>query len=243
MDSLGKRIRQFREYKGLSQSEMEKITGIKREYLSKIETSDLKNPTYLTLLKIAKGLGISIAELLQTAESITAKQEPVIEVVTNLRQDKRLKQGIEAGKFVAVPIVNGEIAAGTPTYITEGNVEDYALIFSSCIKPTTDFHRYRCVWVKKGSRSMSPVIEPGSLVCIDSYQRDPNLLNNKIVALRDPDGGCTIRCLKLENNYLLGIPENIKEYNPMVFPFNRKRATEKNPVVGRVVWYWNVIGD
>ncbi len=243
MDSLGRRIRKFREYKGLSQSEMEKITGIKREYLSKIETDDLKNPTYLTLLKISKGLGISIAELLQTAQSVTAKQEPVIEVVSSLKQDKRLKQGVEAGKYVAVPIINAEIAAGIPTYITEGNIEDYALIFSSCIKPTTDFHRYRCVWVQKNSRSMSPVIEPGSLVCIDSYQRDPTLLGNKIVALREEDGGCTIRRLRLEKNYLMGIPENIREYNPVIFTYNRKRAGEKNPVVGKVVWYWNVIDD
>ena len=243
MNSLGKRIRQFREYKGLSQSEMEKITGIKREYLSKIETDDLKNPTYFTLLKIARGLKVNIAELVQIEEPVTAKQEPVIEVVSSLKQDKRLKNEVGAGKYVAVPIINGEIAAGIPTYIPEGNIEDYALIFSGYIKPTTDFHRYRCVWVQKDSRSMSPLIEPGSLICIDAHQRDPNQLNNKIVALREEDGGCTIRRLRLEKNYLLGIPENIKEYNPLVFSFNRKRPTEKNPVVGKVVWYWNVIEE
>ncbi len=90
---------------------------------------------------------------------------------------------------------------------------------------------------------MSPVIEPGSLVCIDSYQRDPKLLNNKIVAIRDEDGGCTIRYLRLEKKYIVGIPENIKEYNPLIIPFREGRVGEKNPVVGKVVWYWNVIED
>jgi transcriptional regulator with XRE-family HTH domain len=243
MELLGKRIRQFREYKGLSQSEIEKRTGIKREYLSKIETDDLKNPTYFTLVKIAKGLGVSIAELLETVESITTKQEPVIEIVSSLKQNKRLKQGVEAGKYIAIPIIEGEIAAGNPTYISEGSIQDYALIFSSCIKPTTDFHRYRCVWVQKGSRSMSPVIEPGSLVCIDSYQRDPKLLEGKIVAMRDEDGGCTIRYLRLEKSYILGIPENIKEYEPLIFPYRENRSNEKNPIVGKVVWYWSVLDN
>jgi transcriptional regulator with XRE-family HTH domain len=243
MELLGKRIRRLREYKGLSQSEMEKRTGIKREYLSKIETDDLKNPTYFTLIKIAKGLGISVAELLETAESITAKQEPVIEVVSSLRQDKRLKQEAKRGKYVAVPIIDGEIAAGNPTYISEGSIEDYALIFSSCIKPTTDFHRYRCVWVQKGSRSVFPIIAPGSLVCIDSYQRDPKLLDNKIVAMRDEEGGCTIRHLRLEKNYIMGIPENIREYDPLIFPYSERRSGEKNPVIGKVVWHWSVFDD
>lgn len=61
---LGENIRKIRNLKGLSQSEIERRTSLKREYLSKIENSDLKNPTYFTLVKLAKGLGVELAEII-----------------------------------------------------------------------------------------------------------------------------------------------------------------------------------
>lgn len=60
--TLGKRIQTARLAKGLSQSQFEKVTGIKREYISKLENDELKNPTYNTLLKIAKGCGLTLVE-------------------------------------------------------------------------------------------------------------------------------------------------------------------------------------
>jgi len=239
---LGGRIRRFREVKGLSQTELEKKTGIKREYLSKIENDELKNPTYFTLWKISEGLGVPVSDLVGNPDGVVARHEPVIQVVSALKKDKHLQEDIEAGKYVAVPIIDEAIAAGNPTYINEKNIQDYALIFSGYIKPSTDYFRYRCVWVQKGSTSMSPVIEPGALVCIDSYQRDPKLLEGMIVAMKDNNDGCTLRYLKLIKDYIMGIPENIKEHDPLIFSLNEKR-TEKNPVIGKVVWYWIVVEE
>ena len=56
-------LRNARKAAGMSQSELEKATGIKREYISKMESNELKNPTYKTLLRLCKGLGISLIEL------------------------------------------------------------------------------------------------------------------------------------------------------------------------------------
>ena len=61
--TIGEKIKAIRENQGLSQSEIERRTGIKREYLSKIENCELKNPTYNTLQKIAKGLGVTFLYL------------------------------------------------------------------------------------------------------------------------------------------------------------------------------------
>ena len=234
MVDLGQRIRAIRQNKGLSQSEVEKKTGIKREYLSKIENSELKNPTYGTIKKICRGIDISIAELLDPEEFRKPRAEPVISVISaNVRRDKPLQNKIDAGEFVCIPVINGEIAAGNPMTVNEKDIQDYALVHSHSVKHTTDYDRYRCIWIKQGSRSMSPVIEPGSMVCIDSQQRDSAALDGHIVAMKDTDGDCTIKRLKVEKNYLIGIPENIKEYTPVVVP-----KSKSNPIIGKVVWFW-----
>jgi transcriptional regulator with XRE-family HTH domain len=62
--NLGKRVRGLREANNMTQAQLEENTGIKREYLSKVESGKL-NPTYTTLLKIAHGLRISLSEMLK----------------------------------------------------------------------------------------------------------------------------------------------------------------------------------
>jgi transcriptional regulator with XRE-family HTH domain len=61
--AVGERIRSFREIKGLSQIDLEGRSGIKREYISKLETTDLKNPTLRTMEKLAKALGFEVGML------------------------------------------------------------------------------------------------------------------------------------------------------------------------------------
>lgn len=70
--TLGERIRYYREAAGLSQSEVEKKTGIKREYLSKLENNKLKNPTYGTLTKLANGLEIDLVVLITDNPQVLA---------------------------------------------------------------------------------------------------------------------------------------------------------------------------
>ena len=81
---------------------------------------------------------------------------------------------------------------------------------------------------------MSPIIEPRSIVCIDSQQRDPDRLDGSIVAMKDNEDGCSIKRLKIEKNYLIGIPENIEEYNSIVF-----LRDKSNPIIGKVVLFWS----
>ncbi len=64
--NLGKRLKDLRESQALSQSELEKKTGIKREIISKIENGHLKNPTLNTMQKLAKGLGFADAAIFLT---------------------------------------------------------------------------------------------------------------------------------------------------------------------------------
>lgn len=77
--TLGERLKEIRLAKGLSQSEIERRTGLKREYLSKIENCDLKNPTVLTLERLAKGLEVSINMFFPVEES-TEKDNKILEL-------------------------------------------------------------------------------------------------------------------------------------------------------------------
>jgi transcriptional regulator with XRE-family HTH domain len=61
---FGNRIRELREAKGLSQEELADLGGIHRTYLGGIERGE-RNPTLLSLLKLAKALDTSPAKLLE----------------------------------------------------------------------------------------------------------------------------------------------------------------------------------
>lgn len=59
---LGNRVREQRLLRGYSQEKLAEKCGFDRTYISLIERG-LRNPSYINLLKLAKGLGISVSEL------------------------------------------------------------------------------------------------------------------------------------------------------------------------------------
>ena len=78
--SLGKRIRYFREKNGLSQYDFSDKTGISRSYISRIESGESSlSLDYLVL--IAKGLNVSIEELLKESLEGTDWKHSEIELI------------------------------------------------------------------------------------------------------------------------------------------------------------------
>lgn len=65
---IGMEIKKQREKKGFSLKELEELTGVSDSILSDIETGKVKNPGIITVLKIAKGLEVDIAELTNVIE-------------------------------------------------------------------------------------------------------------------------------------------------------------------------------
>ena len=60
---MGYRIREIREDKGLTQTELCERTGLTRATIWKLETGVDEVTTSKTLLKIAKALGVTVGEL------------------------------------------------------------------------------------------------------------------------------------------------------------------------------------
>jgi len=62
---FGKRLRALREERGWSQEEFADRAGLHRTYVSAVERG-VRNPTLTVLERLAKALGVSMAELVQT---------------------------------------------------------------------------------------------------------------------------------------------------------------------------------
>lgn len=62
--NLGRLIRNKRELKGLTQIELAEKAGVDRNYIGMVERGE-RNPSYLSLQKIAKGLDIPINEMIK----------------------------------------------------------------------------------------------------------------------------------------------------------------------------------
>ena len=61
---FGKKLKEVRLRKGLSQGDVAKILGVHRTYISGLERG-VRNPSLLTVQKVAKALGIRSKELIE----------------------------------------------------------------------------------------------------------------------------------------------------------------------------------
>ena len=67
MVALGEAIRRIRVSKGISQEKLALLAEVDRSYLGRVERAD-NNVTVLTLRKLAKALGVSLAKLIREGE-------------------------------------------------------------------------------------------------------------------------------------------------------------------------------
>ncbi len=62
---FGRNVRRVREARGLTQEDLEGMTGLRRSYISDLERG-VRNPTIRALARIAEALQIAPGELLRT---------------------------------------------------------------------------------------------------------------------------------------------------------------------------------
>lgn len=64
LNNLGQIIREKREALGLTQIEVAEKAGVDRNYIGMVERGE-RNPSYLSLIKIANGLNITVDQLIK----------------------------------------------------------------------------------------------------------------------------------------------------------------------------------
>ena len=94
--TLAQRVRKYREAKGLSLSDLAKVSGISRSYLYQLESGD-SSPTEEKLVALAKALEVSVSDLVSNAEESSDTPESLAEFARqdNLPpSDVKMLQGI-----------------------------------------------------------------------------------------------------------------------------------------------------
>lgn len=70
MESLGPRIRRLRTEQGLSLSELARLSGVSKGYLSQVERSPQARPSAATLFAVARALGTSVSDLFEGSDAV-----------------------------------------------------------------------------------------------------------------------------------------------------------------------------
>jgi len=65
LPTIAKNIKKYREKLGISQDKLSKLADIAYNVIIKIESGATPNPTIETVVKIAKGLGVGVDDLLK----------------------------------------------------------------------------------------------------------------------------------------------------------------------------------
>ncbi len=73
--NIGRRIRAAREAQNLTQEELARRAEVPMRRVGRLETGEVKDPHYSTIHRIADGLGLSVAELLEEGPILAGKAE------------------------------------------------------------------------------------------------------------------------------------------------------------------------
>jgi transcriptional regulator with XRE-family HTH domain len=73
--AFGKRLAELREAAGLSQYQLARQSGVTAQTISRIELEE-RDPNWVTVLKLARALGVSVADFDDQGEQPATKKKP-----------------------------------------------------------------------------------------------------------------------------------------------------------------------
>ncbi len=181
------------------------------------------------LRKIAEALGVPITHLIGEEEPEKVLQ-PIIVVCG---ADYEVRPEVITDEYLAVPLVEGRIAAGYAGVIPGDYVESLVWVYRPEIGRRQQ-HNLRAVKLGEDQFSMAPTIRPGDIVIIDPEDRE--ITHHGIYAVRmDSEGGCAIKRVQKGSNFVILFSDNPDpDYAPVVIPEDRA----DNLIIGRVIWSW-----
>lgn len=89
-ETVGQRIKRFREETGMTVSQLAATTGLSKSYLSELESGkgSAQKPSAETLYAIAKALGVAMADLLGKPVLVEADPKPPTSLLTFAKRAK-----------------------------------------------------------------------------------------------------------------------------------------------------------
>ncbi len=216
----GNRLRRIREGRKLTKSALAQKSGIASGVIEQIETGEI-DPTIGQLECIAEAMDIMLAELLAMPP---APIDCRVQINGSFENTERA-----IGALTPVPIVSGSVAAGNARIVDES-------ILAWIFLPKDEFGQRsgNLVAVQVYGRSMEPELPDGSIAVID--RNDRVITSESIFALRDPDGGCTVKRIEvLDASYMALVPSNRREFKVEFWKLEPGESLSDR-IIGRVVW-------
>ncbi|APH04409.1 helix-turn-helix domain-containing protein [Bacillus weihaiensis] len=96
---LGKRLRELRQEKGYSISELAELSGVSKSYLSYIERDVQKNPSLQFLTKISNTLEVDVHELVGTRSPLIHPHEILKDQEWHQLINYAIKEGMSKNDF------------------------------------------------------------------------------------------------------------------------------------------------
>lgn len=81
-EKFGKRIRQLRKEKGMSQEKLAEKSGLHNTYIGQIERGE-KNASLESIQKLSEGLGVSVAEIFETFTE-SPRENPILNQIAEI---------------------------------------------------------------------------------------------------------------------------------------------------------------
>lgn len=234
MGTLGDRVREERELKGLSQQQLATAAGIKQSSLSEIETGETKSPAGDTLIALAAHLGVR-PEYLQTGKLPKDFGRPVDPRLSPLARETPLPYN-PVRETVDIPVFDAAGSMGAGIAVKEqDSVIDHLRLTATWVRrnlPNVSSTLNLAVISALGD-SMTPTFNDGDILLVDTGIRSV-----------DRDGVFVLRAH--ERLYIKRVRQRIRDGtfevssdNPTAGTPEELKGTDQIDVLGKVVWAWN----
>jgi SOS-response transcriptional repressor LexA len=215
---LPARLKQLRTLLGYNQAQLAAALGVSQAAVSKWHVG-MAEPSAESYSRLAQ----------MTASEDLARyfMDRAIELTPSLRgllddararearareAEKKEPKKVVRRSSVEIPVLNGAIAAGQPRLVRDHDYEDVLTLPSAWVPHP---EHTRCI--KVAGDSMSPTVEDGYMIVVDTYRQEPRDLNGKMVVARDPEGNCTVKWLRRVGKEFMLVPQHTSpRHNPVI---------------------------
>lgn len=149
-----------------------------------------------------------------------------------VRGARQAKFGKSSSEAVTIPLLKDAAAAGTPRQLQENEIDDMLPVPGSLCP-----HPDAIVCIRVEGDSMSPVLEPGYIIAVDTAQTDRARLYNQMVAARDPEGGVTIKWFRKSGTAEMLLPNHTSKRHQPVVLAPPAEGEQGWTIIGKVLWW------
>lgn len=150
---------------------------------------------------------------------------------------------LSPGEFVLLPLLKSRVAAGPEGEILYEEIGDHYPFkrwWVEKISGRSEERRKHLVLVKVRGDSMSPTINQGEIILVDTWETERlEIHTGQIYLINMPDGSSAIKRLAVTEKdgrvKLICMSDNVADYRPYEFELESGRSI-KHYVLGRVRW-------